>query len=183
MIIQLQDDVSDEQVSAVTERVGALGFKANQVRTQKGHYLVAIGKGECDLRFIGHLPGVNMRADQPVFESSPSKVQPQNRKRVYRCQFTVRSPTYRLVALLRFPLTSSGVDQNGFVHAVALGKHLSNIESHALDFAECDAIWDNFTVTREDVRQDYGEKRLVTFGLLHGEAVVLVYVDEEVRHQ
>ena len=41
-------------------------------------------------------------------------------------------------------------------------KRLSNIESHNLDFAECDAIWDNFTITREDVRQDYGEKRLVT---------------------
>ncbi len=56
-------------------------------------------------------------------------------------------------------------------------KRLSNIESHKLDFAECDAIWDNFTITREDVRQDYGEKRLVTFGLLNGAVVVLVYVD------
>jgi len=56
-------------------------------------------------------------------------------------------------------------------------KRLSNIESHKLDFAECDALWDNFTITREDVRQDYGEKRLVTFGLLHGAVVVLVYVD------
>ncbi len=56
-------------------------------------------------------------------------------------------------------------------------KRLSNIESHALDFAECDAIWDNFTIAREDVRQNYGEKRLVTFGLLHGGVVVLVYAD------
>ena len=56
-------------------------------------------------------------------------------------------------------------------------KRLSNIESHALDFAECDAIWDNFTITREDVRRAYGEKRLVTFGLLEGEVVVLVYTE------
>lgn len=56
-------------------------------------------------------------------------------------------------------------------------KRLSNIESHKLDFAECDAIWDNFTITREDVRENYGEKRLVTFGLLHGSVVVLVYAD------
>lgn len=56
-------------------------------------------------------------------------------------------------------------------------KRLSNIESHKLDFAKCDPIWDNFTITREDVRQDYGEKRLVTFGLLNAAVVVLVYVD------
>ena len=36
---------------------------------------------------------------------------------------------------------------------------------------------DNFTVTREDLRQDYGEVRLVCFGLLAGEVVVLVYTE------
>ena len=45
-------------------------------------------------------------------------------------------------------------------------KRRKNIKDHGLDFAGCDAIWDNFTITREDVRQAYGEKRLVTFGLL-----------------
>jgi uncharacterized DUF497 family protein len=56
-------------------------------------------------------------------------------------------------------------------------KHLKNIEDHGLDFVGCDAIWDNFTITREDTREDYGEKRLVTFGLLEGTVVVLVYTD------
>ena len=34
--------------------------------------------------------------------------------------------------------------------------------SHGLDFVGAEAIWDNFTVTREDLRQDYGESRWVT---------------------
>lgn len=56
-------------------------------------------------------------------------------------------------------------------------KRRRNIKLHGLDFEGADAIWDNFTVTREDIREDYGEKRLVTFGLLNGEAVVLVHTD------
>lgn len=56
-------------------------------------------------------------------------------------------------------------------------KRRRNIKLHGLDFKGADAIWDNFTVTREDIREDYGEKRLVTFGLLKGEVVVLVHTD------
>ena len=56
-------------------------------------------------------------------------------------------------------------------------KRLKNVEDHGLDFVGCDAIWDNFTITREDTREDYGEKRLVTFGLLEGNVAVLVYTD------
>jgi hypothetical protein len=48
-----------------------------------------------------------------------------------------------------------------------------------LDFAGADAIWDNFTVTREDIRAHYGEKRMVTFGILNGEVVVLVHTDRD----
>jgi uncharacterized DUF497 family protein len=56
-------------------------------------------------------------------------------------------------------------------------KRQVNIERHGIDFIGCDAIWDNFTITREDTRQAYGEERLVTFGLLHNEVVVLVYTE------
>jgi uncharacterized protein len=52
-------------------------------------------------------------------------------------------------------------------------KRRKNVKDHGLDFADCDAIWDNFTITREDIRQAYGEKRLVTFGMLHGGPVVM----------
>ena len=56
-------------------------------------------------------------------------------------------------------------------------KRKLNIKNHGLDFAGCDAIWDHFTVTREDKRQDYGEQRLVCFGLLVDVVVVLVYTE------
>jgi len=56
-------------------------------------------------------------------------------------------------------------------------KRRKNIEIHGLDFIGCEAIWDNFTVTREDKRRAYGEKRLVTFGLLKCDVVVLVYTE------
>ena len=56
-------------------------------------------------------------------------------------------------------------------------KRWQNLKNHGLDFAGCDSIWDHFTVTREDRRQDYGEARQVCFGLLAGEVVVLVYTE------
>jgi Uncharacterized protein conserved in bacteria len=56
-------------------------------------------------------------------------------------------------------------------------KRQTNIQTHGLDFIGCDAIWDNFTITREDKHKAYGENRLVTFGLLRGEVVVLVYTE------
>jgi len=56
-------------------------------------------------------------------------------------------------------------------------KRRKNFKDHGLDFVGCEAIWDNFTITREDVRQAYGEKRLVTFGLLQGAVAVLVHTE------
>ena len=51
-------------------------------------------------------------------------------------------------------------------------KRLGNVRRHGLDFVGAEAIWDNATVTREDIRRRYGEARFVTFGLLDGEVVV-----------
>jgi len=56
-------------------------------------------------------------------------------------------------------------------------KRKQNIAKHGLDFDGCDAIWDHFTITREDRRQDYGEARQVCFSLLAGEVVVMVYTE------
>ena len=56
-------------------------------------------------------------------------------------------------------------------------KRKLNIKNHGLDFAGCDAIWDRFTVTREDKREDYGEPRQVCFGILDDEVVVMVYTE------
>jgi uncharacterized DUF497 family protein len=56
-------------------------------------------------------------------------------------------------------------------------KRRRNLKDHGLDFEGCEAIWDNFTITREDIRRDYGEKRLVVFGLLYEDVVVMVYTE------
>ena len=56
-------------------------------------------------------------------------------------------------------------------------KRKLNIKNHGLDFAGCDVIWDHFTVTREDKREDYGESRQVCFGRLIDEVVVMVYTE------
>ncbi len=58
-------------------------------------------------------------------------------------------------------------------------KRRDNIKNRGRDFEGAEAIWDNFTVTREDIRERYGEKRLVTFGLLNGEVVVLVHTERD----
>ncbi len=34
-------------------------------------------------------------------------------------------------------------------------KRLANLKVHGLDFVGCEAIWDDFTVTREDTRERY----------------------------
>ncbi len=56
-------------------------------------------------------------------------------------------------------------------------KRRRNLKVHGLDFEGCDAIWDNFTITREDIRRAYHEERLVVFGLLEGKVVVMVYTE------
>jgi uncharacterized DUF497 family protein len=58
-------------------------------------------------------------------------------------------------------------------------KRQRNIKLHGMDFVGADAIWDCFTVTREDIREDYGEKRMVTFGILNGTVVVLVHTERK----
>ena len=58
-------------------------------------------------------------------------------------------------------------------------KRRSNLRDHGLDFVGSDAIWDGFTVTREDLRESYGEVRLVTLGILEGVIVVLVHTDRD----
>lgn len=58
-------------------------------------------------------------------------------------------------------------------------KRRHNIKLHGLDFADAETIWDNFTVTREDTREAYGEARFVTFGILDGEVVVLVHTERD----
>lgn len=45
-------------------------------------------------------------------------------------------------------------------------KRLDNIHKHGIDFVGCDAIFDGYTVTAEDLRFDYDEQRFKTLGVL-----------------
>lgn len=58
-----------------------------------------------------------------------------------------------------------------------IAKQKINIKKHGIDLAECCEIFDAPMLTREDVRINYGEQRLISLGVLHGEVVVLVWVD------
>lgn len=44
-----------------------------------------------------------------------------------------------------------------------------------LDFADAAEVFASKTLNRDDDRADYGERRIVTFGLLRGRVIVLVW--------
>ncbi len=54
-------------------------------------------------------------------------------------------------------------------------KRISNLEKHGIDFADASKVFENVSVTIEDSRFDYGERRFVTFGLLN-ESVIAVFI-------
>jgi uncharacterized DUF497 family protein len=58
-------------------------------------------------------------------------------------------------------------------------KRKSNRRKHAIDLAECEPVFDEPMLTREDTRQAYSEQRLVSLGKLKGRIVVLVWTDRE----
>jgi uncharacterized protein len=58
-------------------------------------------------------------------------------------------------------------------------KRLSNIKKHGIDFIDSPAVFDGYTLTIEDDRYDYGEKRFVTFGILEGRVVVVVHTENK----
>jgi uncharacterized DUF497 family protein len=56
-------------------------------------------------------------------------------------------------------------------------KRQANIRNHGFDFVGCEVVFAGFTVTREDVRDAYGELRLQTLGLLGGAVVLVVHTE------
>ena len=62
-------------------------------------------------------------------------------------------------------------------------KRKANIDNHGFDFIGCDSVFAGFTITREDVRDAYGELRLQTLGLFDGVVVFVVHTPRgEVDH-
>ena len=58
MIIQLCPAIDSAQKEVITQKVLGLGYKVNEVKTQKNSYLIGIGKKEFDIRQLGSLPGI-----------------------------------------------------------------------------------------------------------------------------
>lgn len=58
MIVQLDEAINEVDLKKISNLLGQFSYQANEVRTQCGRYLVAIGKSEIDIRSIGHLTGV-----------------------------------------------------------------------------------------------------------------------------
>ena len=49
------------------------------------------------------------------------------------------------------------------------------LRERGLDFARAEEIFAGINVTMDDTRYDYGERRLITVGLLDGRTVILVW--------
>src|ERR1044071_8818388 len=58
MIIQLDKNIADSDKASIADKMKSLEFKATEVKTQRGTYLVGIGKKEFDLRQLGHMKGI-----------------------------------------------------------------------------------------------------------------------------
>lgn len=58
MIIQFEQDIKESQKEAIINRIKGLKYKPTEVKTQKGDYLIGIGKRNFDIRSIGHMDGI-----------------------------------------------------------------------------------------------------------------------------
>ena len=62
-------------------------------------------------------------------------------------------------------------------------KRQANLNKHGVDFTDAERVFAGPTFTFEDDREDYGEQRWVTLGLLGVQVVVVVHTEtaEEIR--
>jgi len=62
-------------------------------------------------------------------------------------------------------------------------KRQSNLKKHGIDFVEAERVFNGSTFTFEDNRDNYGEQRWVTLGLIGMRVVVIVHTEtkDEIR--
>jgi uncharacterized DUF497 family protein len=62
-------------------------------------------------------------------------------------------------------------------------KRRSNLRDHGFDFLDCEEIFAGATYSFLDERFDYGEIRIITFGVLNASVVVVIHTetDEVIR--
>jgi uncharacterized DUF497 family protein len=54
-------------------------------------------------------------------------------------------------------------------------KNESNVAKHGIDFADAIRIFDGLVLEQTDRRRDYGETRLIAYGVAMGREIVVVY--------
>ena len=54
-------------------------------------------------------------------------------------------------------------------------KRLANLRKHGIDFVDASTIFSGDTITVEDDRYDYGERRFITLGLMKGHLIAVVH--------
>ena len=62
-------------------------------------------------------------------------------------------------------------------------KRRLSLRKHGIDFADANRIFRGVTFTAEDTREDYGEQRFLTLGLLADQVVSVTHTEqgEEIR--
>ena len=55
------------------------------------------------------------------------------------------------------------------------GKRRRNLKDHGIDFADLEGFFDGDLLTREDTREDYGEVRYQSIGMLNGLALFVAW--------
>lgn len=58
MLIQLENNITEAAKGQIIDKIAGLKYKSTEVKTQKGNYLVGIGKKDFDIRDVGHMPGI-----------------------------------------------------------------------------------------------------------------------------
>jgi len=58
-------------------------------------------------------------------------------------------------------------------------KRIANVKKHGLDFIDTKRIFDGDTITIEDSRFAYGERRFISFGVLQGRIIAVVHTENE----
>ena len=54
-------------------------------------------------------------------------------------------------------------------------KRAETLAKRTLDFKDADLVFDNVNFETEDLRRDYGERRMICFGMLRDRMVVIGY--------
>ena len=62
-------------------------------------------------------------------------------------------------------------------------KRRANLRKHGIDFVDAERIFRDFTMTAEDTREAYGERRFLTLGLLEDQVVSVAHTEhgEDIR--